>query len=56
MPSFIQLSSPVFNLLASPLFPAEVQVYSLLKHRFVPLDADDIMEYPNHKILYIDKN
>lgn len=35
---------------------AEVQVYSLLKHRFVPLNADDIMEYPNHKILYIDKN
>lgn len=35
---------------------AEVQVWSLLKHKFVPLDADDIMEYPNHKILYIDKN
>ena len=36
---------------------AEVQMWSLLKHKFVSLNIDDIYSnYLNNKILYIDKN
>lgn len=36
---------------------AEVQMWSLLKYKFVSLDTDDVYSiYLDNKILYIDKN